>query len=236
MSVSRASVSLVLSESAGQSALPASVADLLLRAAHHHPTSGLRLLGAEREGEGTFLSYSALLEQAQRILGGLQSCGLAAGDNVVLLLERAGDFVPAFWACLLVGYVPCPLVQMRNEPASWAKHVAQVDILLRRPLFITIGALRNKLRAVNVADLDTLRSGTPQEAPCAGRLTDPAFVALTPGSADNLKAVVLTHENILASMVGKTERLKLAAADVILNWIPLDHAAALLEAHMLPLY
>ena len=236
MSVSRASVSLVLSESAGQSALPASVADLLLRAAHHHPTSGLRLLGAEREGEGTFLSYSALLEQAQRILGGLQSCGLAAGDNVVLLLERAGDFAPAFWACLLGGYVPCPLVQMRNEPASWAKHVAQVDILLGRPLFITIGALRNKLRAVNVADLDTLRSGTPQEAPCAGRLTDPAFVALTPGSADNLKAVVLTHENILASMVGKTERLKLAAADVILNWIPLDHAAALLEAHMLPLY
>src|ERR1700737_4795416 len=154
MSVSRASVSLVLSESAGQSALPASVADLLLRAAHHHPASGLRLLGAGREGEGTFLSYSALLDQAQRILGGLQACGLAPGDNVVLLLERAGDFVPAFWACVLGGYVPCPLVQMRNQPESWARHVAHVDALLDHPLFITVGALRSKLQDVTVADLD----------------------------------------------------------------------------------
>jgi acyl-CoA synthetase (AMP-forming)/AMP-acid ligase II/thioesterase domain-containing protein/acyl carrier protein len=235
MSVSRASVSLVLSESAAQSALPASIADLLLRAAERYPTSGLRLLGAERQGEGIFLSYSALLDEAQRILGGLQTCRLSAGDNVVLLLERAVDFVPAFWACVLGGYVPCPLVQMRNEPASWAKHVAQVDSLLGHPVFITVGALRNKLQGVNVADLETLRAGTPQEALCAGRLTDPAFVALTPGSADNLKAVVLTHENILASMVGKAERLKLAATDVILNWVPLNHAAALLEGHMLPL-
>lgn len=235
MSVSRASVSLALSESAGESALSASVAELLLNAALRHPTSGLRL-SVEREGQETFLSYSALLDQAQRILGGLQTCGLTPGGNVALLLERAGDFVPAFWACVLGGYVPCPLIQMRNEPESWAKHVAHVDTLLDRPLFIAIAALRNKLRAVNVVELDTLRTGTPQEAVFAGRLKDPAFIALTSASADKSKAVVLSHENILASMAGKAERLKLAAADVILNWIPLNHAAALLEAHMLPLY
>src|ERR1700737_1946250 len=105
MSASRASISVFLSEPAGHVAPPASVADLLLRAAHQHPTSGLNLPRAERNGEAIFLSYPALLDQAQRILGGLQARGHAPGGNVVLLLEHAGDFVPALWACVLGGYV-----------------------------------------------------------------------------------------------------------------------------------
>src|SRR5579862_5430708 len=96
MSVSRASISVCLPESVGHVAPPASVADLLLRAAHQHPTYGLNLPRPERDGEATFLSYSELLDQAQRIVGGLRACGHAPGRNVVLLLERASDFVPAF--------------------------------------------------------------------------------------------------------------------------------------------
>jgi thioesterase domain-containing protein/acyl-CoA synthetase (AMP-forming)/AMP-acid ligase II len=236
MSVSRASISVCLSESAGHVAPSASVSDLLLRAAHQHPTSGLNLPRAERDGEATFLGYPALLDQAQRILGGLQACGHAPGRNVVLLLERAGDFIPAFWACVLGGYVPCPLIQMRKQPESWAKHVAHVDTLLDHPLFIAIGALRSKLQDVTAVELDTLRNGAPEKTVFAGRLTDPAIIALSPASADNFKAAVLTQGNILASMAGKAERLKLTAADVTLNWIPLDHISALLEVHMLPLY
>src|SRR5206468_3506210 len=99
MSVSRASISVFLPEPAGHVAPPSSVAELLLRAAYQHPASGLNLLGAERDAQATFLSYSALLDQAQRILGGLRACGHAPCRNVVLLLECAGDFIPAFWAC-----------------------------------------------------------------------------------------------------------------------------------------
>jgi len=236
MSVSRASVSVFLSEPAGLVALPARVADLLLRAAHQHPTSGLNLPRADCDGEATFLTYPALLDQAQRILGGLQACGYAAGRNVVLLLERAADFVPAFWACVLGGYVPCPLIHVRNQLESWAEHVAHVDTLLDHPLFVTIGALRSRLQGVTAVELDVLRDGEPEKSVFAARLTDPAIIVLSPASADNLKAAVLTHGNILASMAGKAERLNLTASDVTLNWMPLDHVASLLEAHMLPLY
>jgi acyl-CoA synthetase (AMP-forming)/AMP-acid ligase II/thioesterase domain-containing protein len=236
MSFSRASISVFVSESAGHVASLASVADLLIRAAHQHPTYGLNLPRAERDGEATFLSYSELLDQAQRIVGGLRACGHAPGRNVVLLLERAGDFVPAFWACILGGYVPCPLVQIRDQRESWAKHVARVDTLLSHPVFITIGVLRSKLQGVTAVELDALRDGTPEKAVVARRLTDPAIIVLSSPSASNLKAAILTHGNILASMAGKVERLKVTAADVTLNWIPLGHIAALLEAHMLPLY
>src|SRR5262245_10298490 len=80
-----------------------SICDLLLRAAQMHADCGLRMFRAERDEEGTFLGYPALLDTAQRVLGGLRGLGLSPGTKVVLLLERTGDLLPAFWACVLGG-------------------------------------------------------------------------------------------------------------------------------------
>src|SRR5262245_47752080 len=92
----------------GVPAAEASVANLLLRAACLHSESGVRLFRGDRDEEGAFRSYTDLLDEAQRILGGLQTCGHFPGETIVLLLERTVDLVPALWACLLGGYVPCP--------------------------------------------------------------------------------------------------------------------------------
>lgn len=237
MSGSLASVSSELSNQEGQSAQPTSVANVLLRAAQQYPRSGLRLVSEERDHEAVFLTYPALLDEALRILGGLRGYEDRPGAKVALLLERPGDFIPAFWACVLGGYVPCPLVPIRNDSERWAQHLAHVDILLDRPLLVTTGGLRKELPGVSsAADLDDLRAGTPEEVTCEAEPTDPAVLVLTSGSTGNSKAVVLTHGNLLASMAGKTECQQLTAADVTLNWISFDHVAALLEAHLLPLY
>src|SRR2546427_9858799 len=86
---------------ASHSRVEGSIADLLLRAACLHGESGLRLFGGDRDEAGTFRGYAELLDEAQRILGGLQKCGHFPGDNVVLLLERTIDLVPSLWACVL---------------------------------------------------------------------------------------------------------------------------------------
>ena len=106
------------------------VADILLHAARLHPTSGVHLESTGPEGPFDLVTYPMLLNQARRILGGLQALPVRAGRHVVLLLERPADFIPAFWACVLGGYVPCPLAPVRNDPERWAKHVAHVDELL----------------------------------------------------------------------------------------------------------
>jgi thioesterase domain-containing protein/acyl carrier protein len=59
---------------------------------------------------------------------------------------------------------------------------------------------------------------------------------LTSGSTGNSKAVALTHGNILASLKGKTAARRLSSADVVFNWVSLDHVVALIEGHILPLY
>jgi acyl-CoA synthetase (AMP-forming)/AMP-acid ligase II/thioesterase domain-containing protein/acyl carrier protein len=214
---------------------PHHIGELLSRAARRHPRSGVCLLGADRGGE-TLLTYRALLNEARGILGGLRAHGVAPGANIVLLLERPGDFLPTFWACVLGGYVPCPLALIRNDAQRWARHLAHIDTLLDHPHLITTRALAPEVSSLPTIDLEALRASAPQEPSEKVQLNDPAMLVLTSGSTGNSKAVVLTHANLLASMSGKNERQQLTSADVTLNWISFDHVAALLEAHLLPLY
>src|SRR5689334_20119227 len=91
-----------------------SAADLLWRAAYLHPDSGLSFLSSA-DDEGEFVTYPALLDEAHRIASALRRRGRRPGEKVVLLLELARDFIPAFWGCVLAGCVPCPVAPIRND-------------------------------------------------------------------------------------------------------------------------
>ena len=159
------------------------------------------------------------------------------GSTVALLLESPADFIPAFWACVLGGYLPCSLVPIRSDPERWSKHLAHIDTLLESPLLVTTGTLRSELPDdVAAVDLDTLRKHTPAAPSYDAQLQDPAVLVLTSGSTGNAKAVVLTHGNLLASMAAKSSMRSIDPADVTLNWISFDHIAALSESHLFPLY
>lgn len=125
-----------VSEHESRASSPQNIVDLLLRAARLHPHTGVRFIAAQAEEKGAFVTYPELLDEARRILGGMRARGYRSGMKVALLLEHASDFIPAFWACALGGFVPCPLVPIRNDSERWAKHLAHVDALLDRPLLI----------------------------------------------------------------------------------------------------
>jgi acyl-CoA synthetase (AMP-forming)/AMP-acid ligase II/thioesterase domain-containing protein/acyl carrier protein len=212
-----------------------SIAELLPWAAQIHPSSGIRIVVPEHD-EATFVPYPALLHEALCILGGLRSRGHLPGTKIVLLLTEARDFLPAWWACLLGGYIPCPLAAARNDPARWARHLAHVDRLLDQPLLVTRGSLTEDVPLRRVVDLDVLRTGTRANQLHQARGEDAAILMLTSGSTGDSKAVTLTHHNLLAAMAGKARRQAVTAADIALNWISFDHVAALLEVHLIALY
>jgi len=211
--------------------------DILLRAAEQHPLSGVSVVHGQEDDDATFLSYPALLEEARLILGGLRAHHSGAGAKVALLLERPGEFIPAFWACVLGGYVPCPLAPIRNDNDRWAKHLTHVDTLLASPLFICNDAQFLQLPVpVALTDLASLRRSTPYKSVHQARPEDTAILVLTSGSTGNSKAVELTHGNVCASMAGRAERQQLTSEDITFNWIAFDHVAALLESHIIALY
>lgn len=215
------------------------VADLLQRAAKQYSTCGLYVVSGAESGsdDAEFVPYPALLEEAQQILGGLQARVGRSTTKIALLLERPRDFIPAFWACILGGYIPCPLAPIRSDPDRWAKHLSHVDALLDRPLFISTGALLRELpTSVSSTHLDTLRTNASSGLVHQAKLSDPAILMLTSGSTGNSKAVELTHGNLLSSMAGRAERQQLTSANTMFNWIAFDHVAALLESHMIAMY
>ncbi|QKV92601.1 non-ribosomal peptide synthetase [Streptomyces sp. NA02950] len=231
-----------------------SVAQILLRAAYDHPDSGVRYVSGRDWSDSTHQSYPELLESALEVLAALRARGLRPRDTVALLLDGQREFLTVFWACLLGGLVPCPMAPVPGDPARWAAQLTHVNALLDDPLLVTSEALAAGLPDVpglSVAVVEELRDGSavsvddcqpPVDArrlPPGVHLADPgelALLVLTSGSTGHSKAVMLTHGNILASMAGKADKQRLTATDITFNWISYDHVAALLEAHMLPLY
>jgi acyl-CoA synthetase (AMP-forming)/AMP-acid ligase II/thioesterase domain-containing protein len=216
------------------------IADLLLRAAEHHPGSGLLYQqGATGPDDSWLQRYPELADAARKVLTGLRGRGLAPQDKVVLLLERPQEFLPAFWACLLGGFVPVPMAPLGGDPERWAAQLGHVNTLLDQPLVVTTETLAAELPRVEglgVTPLSSLYADEPADVLHQAAPEDTALLVLTSGSTGNSKAVRLTHANLLASMAGKNGYHRLGPDDVSLNWVSFDHVAALLECHLLPLY
>ena len=65
---------------------------------------------------------------------------------------------------------------------------------------------------------------------------DRALLMLTSGSTGNAKAVVLRHEQIIASVAGKASARQLPRDQPFLNWVGLDHVAGMIEIHLQAMY
>ena len=231
--MSRAKVS--VSKATPQS-VASNVTDLLLNAAAQHNSSGLLFPNSETDPEPVFCSYPDLLHQARCIFSGLRA-RIPSEAKVVILLARPADFIPTFWACMLGGYVPCPLAQIQGDPERWSKHLSHVDSLLERPLFISSASQLSDLPStVATAELKELRKSAPSDAIHRANSADTALLMLTSGSTGNSKAVELNHTNLLASMAGRAARQQLSGTDTTFNWIAFDHVAALLESHLIATY
>ncbi|WP_224367949.1 AMP-binding protein [Hyalangium versicolor] len=214
------------------------LAQLLLRQAVHAPRAGAMFFSGAAIDDSTLCSYPELAMEARCILGGLRGAGLQPGHKVALLLQRPQDFLPAFWACILGGFVPCPLTMPRGDAAQKVAQLSNLSRLLEGPCLVTTRELQPELPpvdGVSVVALETLRESQADSTTHQARREDLALLVLTSGSTGNSKAVMLTHGNLLASMAAKMECQKLTPEDVTLNWISFDHVAGLLECHMLPL-
>jgi len=190
--------------------------------------------GAERAE-----TYGALLEEARCLLGGLRLAGLAAGDKVVLQLERNDDILPALWACLLGGFepaiVPVPLAYDTDSRAL--EHLRHLWNLFDRPLVLTTRSRGAGLAAalpvpVRLAAIEELRGHPPDSRVHAAEPGDVAFYCLSSGSTGLPKAVALTHGNLLARARGANALCGNSSADVILNWLPFDHIGSISDWHL----
>lgn len=212
---------------------PRVLGEVLRRAVERHPERTLTFIGTQ--GQRETLRYADLWRQALQLQGGLQALGVKPGERVVLLLEQPGDYIRAFWACVLGGAV---LVPMPWPPSLEPSHPGMARLVstaerLGRPLVLTEAHATAALEALGLrtASLSSLERTHPG-LPVALAPEATALLSFTSGSTGRPKGVVLSHDNLLAMCDAVIAGGYYTPEDSGLSWMPLDHVAGVAFAHL----
>ena len=191
------------------------------------------------------LTYRQLQQDALGMLHDFQSCGLTAGDELIILTRNNLAFVQAFWGAVLGGIVPVPVaVAISDEHRSKLYKIfaklqrgylfTDAENLERLKNFAEVNGLGTEYEklAKKTVLMDSLSDlshpGTPYE-PDAG---DTAFIQFSSGSTSDPKGVVLTHKNILTNMNAIAVGAGYTESDTSLSWMPLTHDMGLIGFHL----
>lgn len=224
---------------------PATLPDALRRAASQAPDKGITYIQPD---ESTVRqSYAELLEDAERILSGLRKLGLKPQDKVLFQLERNQDFIPAFWGCVLGGFIPVPIsiAPTYDQVNSAVNKLHNAWKMLDHPLVLAGRALAPAVRSLStmfdmegfqVRVIDELRANEPDHAWHPAQPDDLAILLLTSGSTGLPKAVMQKHCSILSRSVGTMLLNGHSSRDISFNWMPIDHVGGIVMFHVRDVY
>lgn len=226
-------------------ALLTSLAATLCRAAEQSPDKGVRYL--RRNGTDHLQTYPQLVNEASKFVGGLRGAGLRPGDKIIFQLQLNEDFVPAFWACMMGGFVPVPLSVPPGyeEPHNTLAKLQNAWTMFDRPMILAGDKLisdlerfahRQELTGFRTLSAANLRAAAPVREWHSNQPEDLAVLLLTSGSTGRPKGVQLNHRNILSRSAATAQLDHFGAKDVSLNWMPLDHVGGLVMFHLRDVY
>ncbi|MFB8280262.1 SDR family NAD(P)-dependent oxidoreductase [Nocardia colli] len=184
-------------------------------------------------------TYAELYDDARRMLGGLRKHGLAVGDSVLLQCADSRNFVTAWWACVLGGFLPtavAPAPEYSTDNAGVRKLVAAWELLGHPPvvadpeLLAGVRSLGGRLpdgEALRVLDASSLFDPEPAgwTVPDPGQLV---VNLLTSGSTGTPKCVQHYHHTIVARTYAAIDANNFTEHEVSLNWMPLDHVGGMI--------
>lgn len=220
------------------------LADLFMRVATQYPLHGMRFI--ETSGEESFLSYPALLREAQHYLSGIWRQGLRPGDIVILVVNHdLPAFYKIFWACMLGGLVVAPVSQPTFENDSPTlkklKHIWQI---LNKPLvvvedryqkYFTDLSAEDDFSGVHFLSVAEVPQDHITEERHVGLPTDLAILQFSSGSTGYPKGVQLTHRNIMTNLSAMGRGFELTPADQVFTWLPHTHDMGLFFQYLAPL-
>ncbi|KAF7879793.1 uncharacterized protein EAF02_007963 [Botrytis sinoallii] len=223
------------------------ILDLLEDAASNTPDKGLYFYKAGSVSPPQFLSYQGLLANAKFNAEILKKKNIAANGSIVLLhLDSHVDYVEWFWSVIAAGAIPAVSTPLASDLVARERHLLHLENILESPKVLTVERIRGELSSVPTLDVTSIEAlslygKSTDEVRVNGKANTngyhthpdtPALLMLTSGSTGNAKAVELKHEQILASVKGKSGALNTTGQDVFLNWIGFDHVACLSEIHL----
>ncbi len=207
--------------------------------------SGRGITFIHSKDEEDFLSYEALLHQADRSLANLHNAGVCPGDQLILQVEDNQTFLTLFWACIMGNIVPVPLTVART--AEYRLKLLKVMEVLDNPhtafdrevyrRFTTYLGEHGRentnaqLRHIFPEDFIDISSSAPTKTP---EPEDTAYIQFSSGSTGDPKGIVLSHGNLVNNCRAFLAAKNTEADDSYLSWLPLTHDMGLIGWHLNP--
>ncbi|MGA9379089.1 MAG: SDR family NAD(P)-dependent oxidoreductase, partial [Phormidium sp.] len=222
---------------------PTILSQALEKTAHQWPQK--QLIYINSDSSETIQTYQELLLDAQKILAGLRKLGVKPQDKIIFQIEGSQNFIPAFWGCILGGFIPVPIsiAPTYEQVNSAVSKLHKAWEMLKQPLILTSAKLAPNIRELptllnieekfQIETVENLRQNQPDSNIHQGKPEDLALLLLTSGSTGTPKAVMLNHRNLLSMTAGKAQMNNLSSQDIILNWMPLEHVGAIVSLGLL---
>ncbi|MET0540526.1 MAG: class I adenylate-forming enzyme family protein, partial [Variovorax sp.] len=191
------------------------------------------------------LRYAELGAQADRVAAGLRARGIGPGDRVALWLGNRIEFIVALIAVLRLGAIAVPLsTRLQTPEVAFILHQCSAAMLLhecelaaRVPEAADVPALRHRVvvgePVVDAANgFDALLGHGCVDAPEAVGEEDTAMILYTSGTTGKPKGAMLTHLNIVHSLLNYQYAMALGPDDRSMLAVPCSHVTGVLALVM----
>ncbi|KAL4889719.1 hypothetical protein BDV59DRAFT_195522 [Aspergillus ambiguus] len=164
------------------------------------------------------------------------------GAPILIHFNNHLDNIIWFWAVLFASGVPAITTAFSNDPLQRAAHLEHLSSTLMTDWCLTSETLlaefagQDVVCPVPVETLDWEKIPLSSVNMQASIPRDDAVLLFTSGSTGKSKAVCLSHIQILSAIAGKLSVIPLPEQSSFLNWVGLDHVAAIIEIHLQALY
>ena len=208
-------------------------------------SAGVTVFPPEGKGPATRQSYEDLFKGAEADAEKLSQISGITKESIVLLhFDKHADNIKWFWASIATGLVPAMSPPFTSDLERRKKHLDHLHRLLKNPIVLTSEHLvpdfleNDKLQMTTIQSLQDFPAKTSNRAQTGEfkDASDTAVLMLTSGSTGNAKAVCLRHGQLISAMQGKSLHHDNTSEDKFLNWIGMDHVAALSQIHLQAVY
>ncbi|HEX8441191.1 fatty acyl-AMP ligase [Archangium sp.] len=191
------------------------------------------------------LTAADLHHNALRLGANLHARGVRQGDRVVLSFDTGPDFLECFFACGLVGAIPC-LVELPSSKVSvqsWGERLrVKLRLLGARAMLVDADFLDLAQEALQeytpeegqpapfvATPAELVAAAEPFEPPTCGA-DDVAFIQFTSGTTDAPKGVQISHRALFANCAAMGEISQWDSDDLMVCWLPLYHDMGLVAS------
>lgn len=172
-------------------------------------------------------TYRDLLQRAAALAAPLRDRD-AAGQCVAIMLPQSPDYLASFFACQLAGAIAVPVF-----PAAAHRRFGRLEPILAdcgaKLAFVGTSSEETPLgvEPIGVAEVDA--GPTEIGSDLAARPSGLALLQYTSGSTRNPRGVMLSHDAVLANVVGMQKRLGTNPGERAVQWVPQFHDMGLVN-------